>query len=192
MKTIGDRASTSISIGRQPVFDDRGRLWGYTLFCVGDPGANAAIDIESSAYISIQQILDSRKKIVVDFNEKNILDRAPNALPPSLAAIKVEESAGRQPDVMEALSRLKDEGYLIAAGGFSGDPACEALYRLADIIAIDTRGKGRDVLNRQIAAAQPFGGLLLADLVSDRALYGLCKALGFSLFHGAFSSRPKR
>ena len=32
-----DKAHT-VSIGRQPVFDQNGRVWGYDLFCVGDRG----------------------------------------------------------------------------------------------------------------------------------------------------------
>jgi EAL and modified HD-GYP domain-containing signal transduction protein len=185
--TIGDPNSISISIGRQPIFDDCGRLWGYELFCVGNSGGdNAALGIQSSAYISLQQILESRKKIIVDFSEKNVLDHAPDALPPSLAAIKVEESAGLQTPVMDELRRLKGHGYLIAVSGFSGNPACEDLYRLADIIAIDTRDQGRDSLVNRVVAAKRFGGLLLADQVRDRVLHGFCKGLGFSLFHGAF------
>jgi EAL and modified HD-GYP domain-containing signal transduction protein len=185
--TIGDSNSTSISIGRQPVFDDSGRLWGYELFCVGNSDAeNAALGIQSSAYISLQQILESKKKIIVDFSEKNVLDHAPDALPPSLAAVKVEESAGLQALVMHELRRLKGDGYLIAVSGFSDNSACEDLYRLADIIAIDTRDQGRDSLLNSVIAARRFGGLVLADRVRDRVVHGLCKVLGFSLFHGAF------
>ena len=29
----------SISIARQPIFDEKRRLWGYSLVCVGESGA---------------------------------------------------------------------------------------------------------------------------------------------------------
>ena len=52
----------SISIGRQPIFKENGRLWGFELFCVGNSrGASVAVDIQSSAYISLQQILESNR-----------------------------------------------------------------------------------------------------------------------------------
>ena len=113
----------SACIARQPVFDEKSRLWGYEIFsvngsdtiCSGSPGApDTAITIESSAYISLQQILQNDKKIIIDFSEKNILEKFPYALPPALAVIKVGEEAGREPPVVEMLNRMKADGYLIA------------------------------------------------------------------------------
>ena len=71
----------SVSIARQPVFDEKGRLWGYELFCVGSDETtrsgfpeheNVALNVASSAYIGLQQILERGKKIIVNFNEKSM------------------------------------------------------------------------------------------------------------------------
>ena len=182
----------SISIGRQPIFDEKGHLWGYDLFCVGaqnDP--KAAVDLQSGAYLALRQVAGGKKKIIVDFSEKAVLDRVPDALPAPVTVVKVSEQAGTQASVLETLTQLKAEGYLIAAGGFSGDERCVDLYRAADIFAIDAEGKDRGSLTRYIAAAKAFNATLLADSIPGRALHGMCRELGFSLFHGGYFKSPE-
>ena len=91
-----DKNPISVSIARQPIFDEKRRLWGYELFCVGSaettPASfpeetSVAISVQSSAYVCLQQLTDSGKKVIVDFSEKNILENLPYALPPVLAAV---------------------------------------------------------------------------------------------------------
>src|SRR5687767_14102673 len=123
----------SVSIARQPIFDRQKKLWGYELFCVGSAETtnsgfpeepSVAISVQSSAYFCLQQLTDNGKKIIVDFTEKSILENLPHALPPTLAAVKVEERVSQTPSVMESLGNLKSDGYLIAVEQFSGNPAC--------------------------------------------------------------------
>jgi c-di-GMP phosphodiesterase len=196
-----DPNAVTVSIARQPVFDAKGRLWGYEIFGIGSDGTvgsgvssqpDTAITVESSAYINLQRILQGEKKIVIDFSEKNILEQFPYALPPVLAVIKVGENAGREQPVVEMLKRMKTDGYLIAVRGFTGDPVCNSLYGLADILAIEAGSKGRDELADNLSKSKKYNALLLADRVQDRVLFEICKSLGFSLFHGAFFKAPDK
>jgi EAL and modified HD-GYP domain-containing signal transduction protein len=189
------------SIGRQPVFDDNKRLWGYELFCVGSAGmagsgfpgdVDVAITGQSSAYICLQQITEREKKVIVNFSEKSILENLPHALPPVLTAVKVAENAGKDPRTVDSLARLKAEGYLIAVGGFTGDPECEPLYRLADIAAIDAAGVIREALSAGVARVRSFKAMPMASGVEDPKRFGICQDLGFSLFQGAFFKSPDR
>ncbi len=191
----------SACIARQPVFDEKGRLWGYEIFSVGCSGAigsgfpssqDAAITVASSAYLSLQKILQNEKKIIVDFSEKNILERFPYALPPVLAVIKVGEETGQEPPVVAMLNRLKSDGYPIAIRDFTGRPECEAVYNLADIIAIEAGQKGKDETAKNLGSAGKYNALLLATRVQDRNMFEVCKSLGFSLFHGAFFKAPDK
>jgi c-di-GMP phosphodiesterase len=200
-ETKSDRDALSVSVARQPVFDDKGKLWGYEIFLVGSvesecptalDRADAAITVESSAYMSIQQILQSEKKILVNFSEKSIQEKLPYALPPALTVIKVCEQSALQPVVVDLLMRMKADGYLIAVRGFTGNSECEALYRLAHIIVIDTGSRNGDMLARQLSAARKYPVRLLASQVQDRKLYEACKGMGFSLFHGAFFKSPEK
>lgn len=191
----------SVSIARQPVFDEKGQLWGYELFCVGSDETtpsgfpeheNVALSVASSAYIGLQQILDREKKIIVNFNEKTILDDLPYAFPPILAVVKMAEDIYTQPHVPEMLKRLKSDGYLIAVGGFTGNPALGPLYGLADIIGTDVSLGQKDALRALLDMARPYTALLLAGQVEDPARFKMYRQLGFTLFHGPFFKSPDK
>ncbi len=130
---------SSVSIARQPIFDEKRRLWGYELFCVGEgPSAtpdctpeNTAINVAASAYMGLQQILNQGHIIMLNFDEIGILDDMPYALPPVLAAVQVDEQVFLRPTIPDMLARLKSDGYLIAVRGFSGDRQFERLYGLS-------------------------------------------------------------
>ena len=189
----------TVSIGRQPVFDGKRRLWGYTLLCVGGARTslaglaeeeNVALSVAKSAYIGLQQIADRGKKVIVNFSEKNILDNLPYALPAALTVVQVSEETFQRPSVPENLNRLKSDGYLIAVSGFSGDPDCEPLYRLADVICMDVYEKSKEVLAAAVAGSRAYPASLLAMQVQNPAQVDLCRELGFGLFHGPFFKLP--
>jgi EAL and modified HD-GYP domain-containing signal transduction protein len=183
---------TDVSICRQPIFDDEGHLWGFELFGVGVSNEdNPAVSLATGACLALRQIAAGGKKIVIDFSEKGVLDRAPDALPPSLTVIKIAEQAGRRPPILDALRQLKSEGYSIAAGGFTGDPDSADLYRFADIVAIEPAAKDRATLDHCVGAAKSFPVRLLADRIPDRVSHAACRELGFSLFHGPYFKMPE-
>jgi c-di-GMP phosphodiesterase len=189
----------SVSIARQPVFDQNGKLWGYDLFCVESAGRrsdeleepqNVAACVASGAYIYLQQVMQGGKKVLVDFSEKSVLEKLPYVLPPGLTVIKIDELASQRQSSLEALNRLKSDGYRIAVEGFTGDQAYAAIYRLADILVIPAQDKGFDVLNADVSTARQYGAFLLASRVQDRGLYETCRKLGFSIFSGSFFKLP--
>ena len=191
----------SVSIGRQPVFDDKRRLWGYELFCVGSAETTpaglpeetgAAVSVASSAYMGLQHIIDRSRKVVVNFNEKALLENLPYALPPVLTAVQVTEQVSKRPSVMEQLSRFKSDGYLIVIAGFSAEPACGELYRLADILSVEVAHRTEDELAVVLDGARSFDALLLASRVADTVRFESCVELGFSLFHGSFFKSPDK
>lgn len=191
-------AQTGISIARLPIFDQKRRLWGYELFGVGGEAVSgiqgeetAALTVASGAYIALQQIVSSGKKIMVNFSEKNILRELPYALPPVLAAIKVSEQMCTRQAVSDSLGRLKGDGYMIAIEGFNGNPQCESVYQLADIICLDTFSRKKTDLAEMMEAIRPYNTRKLASNVENPERFTLCQELGFNLFHGPFFKSPQ-
>jgi len=192
--------SNFVSIARQPIFDRKRRLWGYEIFCVGivestGPDSleeSVAVNVASSAYIGFQQIMDRGKKVIVNFNEKSILENFPYAFPQNLVAVMVTEDMVSRPNVLDMLSRLKSDGYLIVVRGFTGNSACDPLYRMADIVGTDISGRQKDELTEIIELARPYDATFLAAQVKDPARFELCRELGFSLFHGSFFKSPEQ
>ena len=191
----------SISIIRLPVFDNKRRLWGYVLHCVGDVArqsggdlsgqVSVAVNVAASAYIGLQKIIGRDHKLLVDVTEKNLLDNLPYALPPERTAIQVTETIYRNPSVPKALEGLKGDGYLLAVADFSARPECEALYTSADIISFSVKGKSRDELKAARDAAGNYQATLLAVEVDDPKRFHLLKEIGFELFQGAFYKTPE-
>jgi c-di-GMP phosphodiesterase len=196
-----DKREPSLSIARQPVFDRKGLLWGYEVFFVGSaPSACPAIPnaaemaaaVESSAYIGLQKMRQGNKKLMVDYSGQSILDRLPYALPSDLAVIRISEQESRKQTVFDLLADLKSDGYSIAVRGFSGAAACEPLYGIADILAIDVGDRDDETIGRYLSAAGEYDALSLASHVPDRGQYERCRELGFPLFHGAFFKSPDK
>jgi EAL and modified HD-GYP domain-containing signal transduction protein len=190
--------SASVSIARQPIFDQNRRLWGYELFCVGEgPSArpdaepeNTAISVAASAYMGLQQILKQGQNIMLNFDEMGILDDMPYALPPVHAAVQVDERVFLRPDIPEMLERLKSDGYLIAVRGFSGQPQFDPLYELADIIAVPVIGKQKAEVATLLASIHDVDARLLARRVDDAAGFAMSREAGVTLFEGAFFKKP--
>jgi EAL and modified HD-GYP domain-containing signal transduction protein len=190
--------SHSVSIARQPIFDENRRLWGYELFCVGEgPSAgpectpeNTAINVAASAYMGLQQILKQGYKIMLNFDEMGILDDMPYALPPVLAAVQVDEQVFLRPSIPDMLARLKSDGYLIAVRGFSGDRQFAPLYALADIIAVPVIGRQKAEVSTLLATIHDVEARLLARRVDDAAGFEMVREAGVTLFEGAFFKQP--
>jgi c-di-GMP phosphodiesterase len=189
----------SLSIARQPVFDEKRRLWGYALFCVGQQGPllslpaeadRVAISVASSAYMGLQHIVAQGKKALIGFSENSILKQLPYALPPELTVVQVTPEVFQRPSMPEALAQLKTDGYSVAVLGFDVGEAFKPLYALTDVIGLEVQGLTRPVLADLIGKAQGYRAELLAVQVQDGAQFVMCRDLGFTLFHGAFFKRP--
>jgi c-di-GMP phosphodiesterase len=187
-------AATSVSIARQPIFNEDRRLWGYDLFCVGGSvsarSGTTAINVASSAYMALQQILKQGQRIVLNFDEMEIIDNMPHALPPELAVVQVDEQLFLRPHIPQMLTRLKSDGYLIAVQGFNGDRQFDPLYELADIIGVPVIGREKMEVSRLLATIHGVDARLLARRVDDAAQFETCREAGVTLFEGAFFKQP--
>jgi c-di-GMP-related signal transduction protein len=73
-------------------------------------------------------VVERGKKIIVNFNEKNVLDDSPYALPPKLAVVRVPERLLVNSGVVDSLLRFKKDGYHIAIGGFTAYQVMKTLF----------------------------------------------------------------
>ena len=193
-------APAVVSISRQPIFDEKRRLWGYVLCCVGTGTQHLTDESESelvaaklagSAHVELQQIIERDKKVLIPFSERNILDQLPYALPPALTVVQVTEEIYQRPSVPQVLNQLKGDGYLLATSDFSASAKCEPFYRLADIIGMDVAGKTKEHLKIALTTAQAHKATKLALRVQDTERFNLCLEMGFGLFHGGFFKTPE-
>ncbi|MBU4002250.1 MAG: HDOD domain-containing protein [Proteobacteria bacterium] len=200
-RSVSGNLSVSVCMGRQPVFDVKRHLWGYELFCVSDhknsamaglvEKENVAVNVASSTYINIQQMMDQGKKIMVDFTEKGLLGELPYALPPVFAAIRITEDLWRMKTLAESMNQLKADGYLIVVDDFTADPECEAFYKMADILCMDIASLDNETLHRLTGEALEYEGQLLARSITRHEEVKTYGEMGFTLFHGTFFKTPE-
>lgn len=190
----GKGPEDTVSITRLPVFDEKRRLWGYELYCFGGPQSplkepgqeNVGLQVANSAYMALQDILNRGKKIMIHHSEKGILDDLPYALPPDSTIVKVDETIAANAKALDSLRRLRTDKFLIAVNGYSADPACEALYFLADIICIDVHGRRKDELQGLTTVAAAYKADFMATDLRDPHQFDFCRDVGFAYFSGAF------
>ncbi len=185
----------SISFLKQPVFDARRHLWGYKLFCLGnkaealfegqdDEGIAAAV--ASSAYVGLNRIVGRGKKIIMAFDEREILDHMPYAFPPLQAAVKVPEKLQDGESALELLKALKDDGYMIALDVKWDCSASGAVVAIADIICLDMAEQEKFEIPDVFGKFKGRHPLLMADRVEDHRMFDACRGKGFDLFCGGF------
>ena len=194
-----DTPSGDWALARHPIFDARQTLWGYEIFCVSNRGGLSPSPVAagpslssmaSGSYVGLQQVSERGKRIVVGLDDRTLLENLPYTLQPSLAALRVPERIGTQPDHLATLDQLKTEGYLLVVGDFSGNAALAPLYRMGDILGLPA-SKELDELTSLVKAGRGFKAKLLAGGVADRSRLGACATLGFDLFQGNYFKSPE-
>lgn len=182
----------------QPVFDERGKVWGHELLYRDSAKAQAAAPadfdaatLKVTALVCLWPFRDVApgERILVNFSDKSIVERLPLALPAEHTVVQAQVNGGFDRELIEALAELKRLGYAVALDGFKpGDS--EKLVHLADLVIVDVLGKESQGLYPHIEAARRGGPKLMAKRVEDERAHDRAKRLGFELFQGYFFKRP--
>lgn len=194
----GPKPYETVFVARQPIFDKELSVWGYQVLYRSNEKATAAAftdALEATLKVMTNVTLcpssqPDTKQLLVSFDEEAILINAPLALPPANTVILVKEEIEASRTLLNNLHDLRGEGYQIMVGDFSASPGKVALYRTADILAIDFRDKTPEVLGELTAEAEQYGAQLMARRIETHEEHELAKFMGFSLFQGYFFKQP--
>ncbi len=106
----------------------------------------------------------------------------------------LELPAGVVPDTytLEAIARLRSDGFRIALDGFTWRPELAPLVELADVIKLDQLVHTGVGLDHQLDALAGTGVTLLAAKVESFEVLQHAQARGFELFQGFFFAKPRR
>ncbi|GAB6038892.1 HDOD domain-containing protein [Fundidesulfovibrio butyratiphilus] len=184
---------------RQPVFDAKLAVYGYELLYrralfssradFADSDA-ATLTVISGAFLLQEGDLSSTQKVLVNFSRRTILDKAPYALPPRRTVVQVNEGERLDCELLDALSGLKRDGFLVAADGVEGRPGAASLLALADLGIVDMRGKSAERLAALQKTMVRAGVRPMAKRVETEASFQLAHSQAFELFQGYFFKRP--
>ena len=190
----------AIFVARQPIFDRDHRIWGYELLFRHSGEASTAMvtnqDMATSKVIAdgfslAMAGVDEELRALINFPARLLLDDTALALPKSRVVVEILESVQPTKGILASCRRLKDAGYLLALDDFVGQPGCEPLIELADIVKVEVLDMSPKELARVTALVKGHGRRLLAEKVEDKDMLGMARNFGYELFQGYYFSRPE-
>lgn len=189
-----------IFIGRQPIIDGDGKLYGYELLhrragesvaVVGD-GDRVSSDMLLNAVLEIGiQQLSGEHRSFINVTQNLLMNPGLDALPSEKVVLEVLEDVPVDQPLLERLALLRGRGFEIALDDYVCLPERVALIEHADIVKIDVLAVVEDDLARQSDFLKRRGVRLLAEKVETPEIYARLKSLGFDLFQGYFFARPE-
>lgn len=190
---------------RQPILDVDLQLHGYELLFRPNPTAETSGDsVRLDGDRATASVLDavsahgidkvtSGRRAYVNFTERLLLDKVATLYPKEYLTVEVLEDIPPTPEVVEALTNLKQLGYTIALDDYVYKPGDEPLLALADIIKIevDKEWESFNNLKDLVYRVDLKKTLLLAERVETQEVFERFRRLGCSLFQGYFFAKPK-
>ena len=185
-------------VGRQPVLDRVGRVWGYELLFrsadgTGLPGdasfATANVLLGTVAGIGTREVLGG-KPALVNVGQELLFSDALELLPRNLIVLEVLESVTPSRSVVQRCRALKAAGFSIALDDQLYDAAWDDLYALADLGKVDVMAGDEVTVASAVERLRRFPAALLAEKVETPDAYRRCLDLGFHYFQGYHFARP--
>jgi c-di-GMP-related signal transduction protein len=182
-------------LGRQAIFDEKMRLYGYELlFRSGTENAFSG-DVEDATNQTIDNCLSmiacsSCENLFVNCTRNALVSRSVNLLPSRTVVLEILETVTVDAEVVRACRELKQDGFRLALDDFSPDDNKSELIEIADYVKVDFRAS--DPAARQ-EIYKMFGKktIFLAEKVETLVEVQAAIAEGNKLFQGYFHARPE-
>jgi c-di-GMP-related signal transduction protein len=182
-------------LGRQAIFDDKMRLYGYELlFRSGTENAFSG-DVEDATNQTIDNCLSmiacsSCENLFVNCTRNALVSRSVNLLPSRAVVLEILETVTVDAEVVRACRELKQDGFRLALDDFSPDDNKSELIEIADYVKVDFRASdpaARQEIYKMFAKKTIF----LAEKVETLVEVQTALAEGNKLFQGYFHARPE-
>ncbi|MCP3940484.1 MAG: HDOD domain-containing protein [Desulfobacteraceae bacterium] len=180
---------------RLPIFDIKKNLWGYELIYYSADGGRLlhpstgdeiTANLISGTALVLEQTMDKENKIMVSFSRKNLLEFLPYTLPPGRSAVKITDPDKLSESHLQALGRLKQDGYQITVNWIEDHKAFQTLFNPSDIIYMDISNRVLPELIDICKQANSYNSMMLAHRVNNQTEFEICSRAGFSFFQGSF------
>jgi c-di-GMP-related signal transduction protein len=198
-------------IARQPIFDDKLKLFGYELLyrAAGENAfrpykeASGTLIVDSTMLFGLQT-LTGHAKAFINFDLLALQRGTARLLPPDQVVIEILENITPTQEVVQLCAELCNEGYTLALDDYVGHPKWEPLLPLVKFLKVDFRGCDPPVraaiANRHrnkldlVANANPGananGMRLLAEKIETNDDLLEARSLGYTFFQGYFFCKP--
>jgi EAL and modified HD-GYP domain-containing signal transduction protein len=198
-----DEAPTSVFVGRQPIFDKRSVVYGYELLYRAGNKVNAfngSVDGDTATRAVLHGSLNvvglaeltGSKKAFVNCTKNTFVNDEYVVLPPAGSVVELLETVMPDPEILTALKRAKDAGYIIALDDFAFAPEYRPFLPYCDILKVDFMATTPDQRRRLTDQFANKGKtLLLAEKVETHDVFQEAIGLGYAYFQGYFFCKPQ-
>ena len=184
-------------IARQPIFDQRLRVYAYELFFRGGPqnffqpskNATASVIADSITLFDLQ-MLTGHSRAFVNVDELALRLGAPRLLPPDRIVVEILETVPPTVEIVKICADLRAAGYLLALDDFMDAPEMQPLVDLAHFLKVDFKLMDSDARARLAAKYRDRKLSLLAEKVETAKELEEARSLGYSYFQGYFFCKP--
>jgi len=192
-------------IARQPIFDDKLKLFAYELLFRSSSdnvfrahkAASDSLIVDSTSLFGLQS-LTGHAKAFVNLDLPALQRGAARLLPPDQVVIEILESVAPTQEVVQICADLCNDGYLLALDDYIGHPKWEPLLPLVKFLKVDFRGcdppARAAIANRhrsKIGTDTNGDGIrLLAEKIETNDELLEARSLGYIYFQGFFFCRP--
>ncbi|GHC26816.1 histidine kinase [Kushneria pakistanensis] len=200
--TEPSQEGAGVLFARQPIHDRQLALAGYELlFRPYGGGPIVAADFDGNRATSqvlinaftaadITQVCD-HQPAYVNFTADSLIQDIP--FDSRTLIIEILEDVTDTPEIIEALTRLREEGYVMALDDYTLGDASHPLLPFVDVVKLDYPFYTRETLTEAIRALKVrYPNLqLLAEKIETQEDYRIARDAGCTLFQGYFLARPE-
>jgi c-di-GMP-related signal transduction protein len=201
MPAVADsaRESEAVHVARQPILDQRGRVFGYELLyrnAAGDTSCIADGDL-ASAKVLTGAVLDlgldtltSGRPAFLNITRSLLLGQLDTLVPSKGVVLEILETIEVDTQIVEVCRDLQARGYRLALDDFVVGSPAEILLPHVAFVKVDVLTTPPDVVSSLAARLSKTGVRLLAEKVENREVFDRTRNDGYSLFQGYYFCKP--
>src|SRR5687767_6475457 len=185
----------TLYVARQPILDDRGRVFGYELLYrvdTEDGGDTPSLELAAARVFTDAVLnvgldtLTGGRPAFVNLSRSLLLGEAWKLLPPSTAVFELHANIAVDEGVIEACERMHAAGYALALADFALGSDAEALLPYVQFAKIDTFDTSLPAQTAIAERLRPSGIRLVAENVETAEVFDGARAAGYGLFQGHY------
>lgn len=192
----------NVFVGRQPIYDKKLNVYAYELLfrsAINNNSSSAMSDGDSATSqtiintfveIGLEKLVRD-KLAAINLTESFILEIDKIPFSNKQVILEILEDIPVTPELIAAVQRLVDAGYIIALDDYIYNSAHASLLKLAKIIKIDLTAQSKQDLVKHVKELKKYDAELLAEKIETFQEFEFCRKLGFDYFQGYFLSKPQ-
>jgi c-di-GMP phosphodiesterase len=188
-------------LGRQAIFDSNVKVFGYELLYRGfeysdamdtmdGDQATSEVLLNSFMELGLTQVVGDHRAFV-NLTRKFLLNDRILPPPSNRLVLEILEGIDVDDELIQAVIRLKQKGYLLALDDYILDRKNEKLLEYTDFIKLDIKNMGRAEVRKHLVESRRYPLKCIAEKIETPDEFDWCKGLGFDYYQGFFLCRPR-